>query len=302
MVDQTVTLRDSLIYHCKAAAYMLFSNHMKKTPLLNSDSSADQNEPFVPYEKIVPAVMASSFADAEEKITRVKGLVKWVQIDTMDSRFTDSISWPYMRKNGAQPEFDEDFMSIMNEADGLPCWEDFDFEIDLMVSDPATAAEHWASAGATRVIFHIHDNAATADKPASNNIETIRAAIDVAVARGLQISVAVLPQPCPPSPEVMGFIWEIAPKLSGIQCMGIDHIGHQHEKFNPAVIDMVRMFRKEIDARGLAIELSVDGGVSFETAGRLFEAGASYLVAGSAVYDADSVIQALDHFAEISGE
>lgn len=271
---------------------------MKKTPLQDTRKSSngngagnDQNVAFVPYEKIVPAVMASSFADAEEKISRVSGLVKWVQIDTMDGKFTDSISWPYIRRNGAQPEFDENFMSIVNEADGLPNWEEFDFEVDLMVSDPKTAAEHWASAGATRVIFHIHDN-----------IEIIREAIDAATARGLQISIAVLPQALPLASEVSDFIWEIAPKLSGIQCMGIDHIGHQHEKFNPATIDMVRMFRKEIDARGLAIELSVDGGVSFETAGKLFEAGASYLVAGSAVYGADSVIQALDHFAEISGE
>lgn len=270
----------------------------------NSGNSGNpgQNEKPAPYEKMVPAVMASDFADAEEKITRVSGLVKWVQIDTMDSKFTDSIAWPYQRTKSGHLEFDEDFMSIVNEERGLPCWEEFDFEVDLMVADPVTAAERWASAGATRVIFHIHSDAATADKPASDNIEKIRAAIDVAVSRGLQVSVAVLPQALPLAPAIADFIWEVAPKLSGIQCMGIDHIGHQHEKFDPVVIDMVRMFRKEIDARGLPLEISVDGGVSFDTAGKLFEAGASYLVAGSAVYDADSVIQALDRFAEISGE
>ncbi len=277
---------------------------MKKTPhqAAEGGQNADrnQNEPRAPYEKMVPAVMASDFADAEEKITQVSGLVKWVQIDTMDGKFTDSMAWPYRRTKSGHLEFDEDFMSIVNEERGLPCWEEFDFEIDLMVSDPAAAAEHWASAGATRVIFHIHSE--EKNGIVSDNIETIRAAIDVAALRGLQISVAVLPQLLPLAPAIADFIWEIAARLSGIQCMGIDHIGHQHEKFDPAVIDMVRMFRKEIDTRGLPLEISVDGGVSFDTASKLFEAGASYLVAGSAVYDADSVIQALDRFAEISGE
>ncbi len=277
----------------------------------------DSNQKFQPYKKIVPAVMASDFADLEEKIERVRGLVERVQIDVMDGRFTDSVSWPYKRHAGMHSKgdaakgdkndnLDKNFRDIQKEVRGMPCWEDFDFEVDLMVSDPAEAVEEWASAGATRIILHLRED----------NTSDIREAIDIAARRGLLVSVAILPIPL--SAIIHDFIFDKeVTRITGIQCMGIDKVGFQRQPFNPGVISLLNELRTEIDSlvdaplsgeqgdrqeTAVPMTLSVDGGVSFDTAGDLFEAGADYLVAGSAVYDADSVHQALDRFADISGE
>ncbi len=246
------------------------------------------------YKKIVPAVMAKDFADLEEKITRVKDLVERVQIDVMDGRFTDSVSWPYkhhlgMHSSSTSDVLDQNFRDIQKEVRGMPCWEDLDFEVDLMVSNPAEAVEEWASAGATRVILHLRED----------NTADIRDAIDIAEKRGIAVSVAILPLSL--SAIIHDFIFDKEKaRITGIQCMGIDKVGFQRQEFNPHVLELLRELKTEIG--DLPMTLSVDGGVSFETAGDLFDAGADYLVAGSAVYDADSVIQALDHFADISGE
>jgi ribulose-phosphate 3-epimerase len=257
----------------------------------------NKEEKFAPYKRIVPAVMASDFADLEEKIERVKGLVERVQIDVMDGRFTDSVSWPYKHRAGmhssddTEANLEKNFIEMKNEVKGLPCWEDFDFEVDLMVLNPAKAVEHWASIGVSCVILHLRDN----------NMDEVSAAIDVAESRGVNISVAILPEPL--SPVLHDFIFgKEKGRITGIQCMGIDHVGHQREPFDVHDLILLQALRTEIDENNLDLVLSVDGGVSFKTAPSLFDAGADYLVAGSAIYDADSVHQALDHFADISGE
>ena len=59
------------------------------------------------------------------------------------------------------------------------------------------------------------------------------------------------------------------------------------QAFIPEVLDKVAVARKEIDARGLAVEIEIDGGINVETAGAAAAAGVDILVAGSAVFRAD---------------
>ena len=63
------------------------------------------------------------------------------------------------------------------------------------------------------------------------------------------------------------------------------HPGFGGQSFIAASLDKVRAVRSALDARGLDAELEVDGGVKADNARALAEAGASVLVAGSAVYD-----------------
>jgi ribulose-phosphate 3-epimerase len=62
--------------------------------------------------------------------------------------------------------------------------------------------------------------------------------------------------------------------------------GYGGQKLIPETIDKVRALRRELDARGLLVEIEVDGGVTPENAGILTEAGADVLVAGSSVFRA----------------
>jgi len=58
------------------------------------------------------------------------------------------------------------------------------------------------------------------------------------------------------------------------------------QAFIPEALDKVAAVRKEVDARGLACAIEIDGGINVDTAGAAAAAGADILVAGSAVFHA----------------
>jgi ribulose-phosphate 3-epimerase len=60
--------------------------------------------------------------------------------------------------------------------------------------------------------------------------------------------------------------------------------GFGGQAFIPAVVPKIAELRREIVRRGLATEISVDGGIAADTAGTVCAAGASLLVAGAAVF------------------
>ena len=63
--------------------------------------------------------------------------------------------------------------------------------------------------------------------------------------------------------------------------------GFGGQKFMPEALDKVRLLRQEIDSRGLACEIEIDGGINLENAPLAYQAGVDILVAGSSVYGAE---------------
>jgi ribulose-phosphate 3-epimerase len=64
------------------------------------------------------------------------------------------------------------------------------------------------------------------------------------------------------------------------------------QSFIPEALDKVAAVRKEIETRGLACEIEIDGGINVDTAGDAAAAGVDILVAGSAVFHADDPVAA----------
>jgi ribulose-phosphate 3-epimerase len=60
--------------------------------------------------------------------------------------------------------------------------------------------------------------------------------------------------------------------------------GFGGQSFIPACLPKIETLRREIDRRGLAVELEVDGGVKTDNIGLIAGAGAEVFVAGSAVF------------------
>jgi ribulose-phosphate 3-epimerase len=78
------------------------------------------------------------------------------------------------------------------------------------------------------------------------------------------------------------------------------HPGFGGQKFIESAMDKVRAVRRALDARRLGAELEVDGGIKVDNARRLADAGASVLVAGSAIFeDPDGVAAAMAKFAKV---
>ena len=102
--------------------------------------------------EIIPALMPKTLHDLRELMSKVRGISSLVQLDVMDGKFVPNRSWPY--HTGGQ--YGDDFLEmIQNESEGMPFWDEIDFEADLMISNPTIEdVERWVMAGAKRIILH----------------------------------------------------------------------------------------------------------------------------------------------------
>ena len=81
--------------------------------------------------EIIPAILPKDYEDLKNKIALVRGVAPLVQIDICDGVFVPSKTWPF--STGGADDFN--FHRILNEEEGMPFWEDIDFELDLLVAD-----------------------------------------------------------------------------------------------------------------------------------------------------------------------
>jgi ribulose-phosphate 3-epimerase len=68
--------------------------------------------------------------------------------------------------------------------------------------------------------------------------------------------------------------------------------GFGGQAFMPDMLEKVRTLRQKLDVMGSSCQLQVDGGINGKTARLAVEAGATSLVAGSAVFGASNPTQA----------
>ena len=212
--------------------------------------------------EIIPAILPKSISDLESHLNRVRDISRTVQIDVCDSFFVPSKTFPYTDRAA--------FEKILSEEETLPFWEEFDFELDLMVNDSKVASEEWVRAGASRVIIHIES---PDDRAALMSLQPLRdtyaTAVDVALAINLDTPIDKLET--------------LAEFGSTIQCMGIAKIGFQGQELDERVYERVREMRKLYPEHAIA----VDGGVKISNAKKLVDAGAERLVVGSGLFEGD---------------
>jgi len=60
--------------------------------------------------------------------------------------------------------------------------------------------------------------------------------------------------------------------------------GFGGQKFLPLVYGKIEQLRNTVDARGLKVDIEVDGGISEDNASQVAAAGANVLVAGAAIF------------------
>jgi len=228
---------------------------------------------------IIPAIMPESYDDLREKAKSVHDLVPIAQIDIMDGKFVPSKSWPYI---SGGPTVDEEFKLLMSQDEGLPFWNEMDYEIDLMIQEPEKHLDEWLPLGASRLIFHIES---IKDKDHFFRGELFKeGARDIGGDKVIEIGLAI---------SADTDIAEIAPYISQIdfvQVMGIAKIGYQGEPFDERALEHINRLRVMYPN----LIISVDGGVSLLTAADIRDAGASRLVAGSAVFHAEDIHSAIN--------
>lgn len=200
--------------------------------------------------KIAPSLLAADFARLEQDISSVEDYVDWLHLDVMDGHFVPNISF------------------------GIPVIEsirdvtDLYFDCHIMTTNPDAFLVEWAKAGVELTTMHIEaipDPSGAAEK-----------ARDLGLAFGLVIN--------PKTPfEAMAPFADLCDVLV---VMSVEP-GFGGQAFMPEVLPKVEAAREWVENHGLTADIQVDGGITPDNAGRVVDAGATVLVAGSAVFRAD---------------
>ena len=220
--------------------------------------------------EIIPAIIPRSLEDIREKLSLVRGVAPVVQIDITDGVFAGKPSWPFGDETT--------FQRMVSEAEGLPFWEDFIFEVDFMIARTEERAEDFFRTGFSRAVFHF------------GAVENMRAALSIARQYDVEAGIALLPSE---DPEILK---EYEGEFQFVQVMGIGRIGFQGERYDERALHTVSRVREIFPD----IIISVDGGISERTATLFRDAGADRLVAGSAIFHTDDPREAFHRLSAIA--
>jgi ribulose-phosphate 3-epimerase len=200
--------------------------------------------------RIAPSILAADFARLGEEVRAVEAAgADLLHVDVMDGRFVPNIT------------LGPAIVAAIRKVTTLP------LDVHLMIVEPERYIEAFAQAGADLISVHLE-----ASPHLHRTVQQIRGL-------GKKAAVAVNPH----SP--LDGLDVVLADLDMVLLMSVNP-GFGGQKFIEAVLPKISALRSEIDRRGLPTEIEVDGGIDPVTAPAVIEAGATILVAGSAVFHA----------------
>jgi ribulose-phosphate 3-epimerase len=199
--------------------------------------------------KVAPSILAADFAHLAADIGRVADVADLLHVDIMDGHYVPNLSiGPPVVK-------------------ALRKYTDLFLDVHLMVDNPGVLLDGFADAGADGCTVHIE-------------LGDPRVLFDEIRAFGMRVGLSLEPQT--PFEAVAPYLGEIDLLL----VMSV-HTGFGGQAFIPEVLDKVRAARADIDARGLPVEIEIDGGIKIDNARLAVEAGVDILVSGTGIFGAD---------------
>jgi ribulose-phosphate 3-epimerase len=198
--------------------------------------------------EIAPSILSADFTRLAEEIQAIEtGGASVLHFDVMDGRFVPNITI------------------------GLPVLKSvrkitkLKIDAHLMIVEPSRYAVEFVKAGADMVSVHVE-----ADVHLQRTLTAIREA-------GAEAGVAINPA------TPLAALEEALPFADFVLLMSVNP-GFGGQKFIHTSLDKLRRLRRMIDGRDLKTRIEIDGGIDAGNIGKIAEAGAEIVVAGSAVF------------------
>ena len=197
---------------------------------------------------IAPSILASDFSRLGEECRAVEAAgADWLHVDVMDGHFVPNIT------------IGPDVVKALKPHVSIP------FDVHLMIAPVDPYIEAFRAAGADYISVHPESG------PHLNR--TLKLIRQVGAKAGVVFNPST-------QPEVIEYMMD---EVDLILVMSINP-GFGGQKFMTSQLKKIERLRAMIDATGRDIPLEVDGGVTPETAPMCIAAGATALVAGTAVF------------------
>jgi ribulose-phosphate 3-epimerase len=204
--------------------------------------------------RIAPSILSADFTRLGEQLREAEeGGADWIHLDVMDGHFVPNITIGPLVAAAARG------------STRLP------LDAHLMIEQPDRYVSAFRDAGVDSLTVHVETT-----PHLHRTIQLIR---DVGARAGVALN--------PATP--LEAIREILPYVDLVLVMSVNP-GFGGQRFIERSLAKVAAARRMIDEEGLDIDLQVDGGVTRHTLKAVAEAGATVVVAGTAVYNADASV------------
>jgi ribulose-phosphate 3-epimerase len=207
---------------------------------------------------VAPSILSADFANLAQDIKRAEdGKADWLHVDVMDGHFVPNLT------------IGPPVVKSIHKNTRLP------LDVHLMITDPDKYLEDFAEAGATYLTVH---------SEACIHLERTLTQI-----RKLGMKAGVALNPATPQDHIK----YVLANLDLVLVMSVNP-GFGGQQFISAVLPKIEAIRKMLDAAGRKdVLVSVDGGITVDTAKQVTAAGANVLVAGKSVYGAPDIAAAI---------